>query len=86
MLTIPGDPATTRAVTWWSRYDRNGVAELVVADADPRHIENARSINAQSAPREAGSRYAMGHRVIFDDLEPDTHYSYRVGDGDSWSE
>jgi hypothetical protein len=87
MLTIPGDPLTSRAVTWRSQSTSQvGIAELVVADADPKHVEGARNLEATSAPWEEGSDDAMGHRVVFDGLSPDTRYSYRVGDGENWSE
>lgn len=87
MMTIPGNPATSRAVTWRTTYGNgNGVAQLVVADADPRHVENSRDLNADSVPWEEGSQVALGHRVVFDGLDPDTCYSYRVGDGEIWSE
>ena len=37
-------------------------------------------------PWEEDSRMTMGHKVIFDNLKPDTKYVYRVGDNENWSE
>jgi hypothetical protein len=91
MLTIPGDPATSRAVTWRTSFDvKDGLAQLAESDADPVHVKTARSFDVQSVPWEEGSDLAMGHRVLFENLASDTMYSYRVGgrvgEEEYWSE
>lgn len=87
MLTIPGNPATSRAVSWRTAY-RNTVSigEIVPADAAPQLEQKARRVSGNHAAWETGSMTAMGHKIIFEGLEPDTKYAYRVGDDEHWSE
>jgi hypothetical protein len=87
MLTIPGDPATSRAVSWRTVYeDTVSIGEIALMDAAPELEKTKVTVTGTFAPWEEGSRSAMGHKVIFKDLKPDTKYAYRVGDGENWSE
>jgi hypothetical protein len=87
MLTIPGDPATSRAVSWRTVYeDTSSIGEIALMDAAPDLEKTSATVTGTSAPWEEGSQTAMGHKVIFKDLNPDTKYAYRVGDGENWSE
>ena len=87
MLTIPENPATARAVTWRTPYGASSpFAEIALFSASPYLEENSETISGTSSPWEEGSQQAMGHRVIFENLLPDTSYVYRVGNGDEWSE
>jgi len=87
MLTIPGDPAATRAVSWRTVFENTAsVGQIVVADASPRPVRVISHVTGAHAAWETGSQTAMGHKVIFEGLEPDTRYAYRVGDGTHWSE
>ncbi|MCK5346550.1 MAG: fibronectin type III domain-containing protein, partial [Candidatus Heimdallarchaeota archaeon] len=87
MLTIPGDPATSRAVTWRTVYeDTASIGEITLMDAAPTLEQNKVTVTGIFAPWEEGSQTAMGHKVIFENLKPDTKYAYRVGDNENWSE
>ncbi|MGD9558558.1 MAG: metallophosphoesterase [Mangrovibacterium sp.] len=87
MLTIPGDPATSCAVSWRTVYENTvSAGEIIEAFPSPRPEKQARMVQGTSAAWEKGSSAAMGHKVVFDDLKPGTLYAYRVGDGTNWSE
>ena len=87
MLTIPGNPATSRAVSWRTVYeDTISLGEIVIADAAPDLEQKKVTISGTYKPWEDGSRQAMGHIVIFENLKPDTKYAYRVGNNNNWSE
>jgi 3',5'-cyclic AMP phosphodiesterase CpdA len=87
MLTIPGDPATSRAVSWRTVYeDTVSIGEIALMDAAPTLEENKVTVTGTFSPWEKGSQAAMGHKVIFENLKPDTKYAYRVGDYENWSE
>lgn len=94
ILTFHGDPAKKRAVTW--RTDdsvKKAVAQVAEATVNSKFTEQARTVNATTQPLELGdcprnSQLVVHcHSVIFDDLQPDTTYAYRVGsEGGYWSE
>ncbi len=94
ILTFNGDPATTRAVTW--RTDTSittGVAQIAEATVNSKFEDDAITINAELEEfdlgtfRENNSLIVHYHSVVFEGLEPDKLYAYRVGDGeDHWSE
>lgn len=86
VLTWPGDPATTQAVSW--RTDASApvaVAELAVAgDLGPK-MEAKRHLG-RTAEFETSEGIVHQHRVGFRSLRPSTLYAYRVGDGANWTE
>ena len=94
MLTFHGDPATSRAVTW--RTDTQvsrSVAQIAVATVNSGFTKNVRTTIATTESFDLGlykgnaSLSVHYHSVVFEDLQPDTLYAYRVGDGDEhWSE
>lgn len=87
MLTIPGNPATSRAVSWRTVYDDSvSIGEIALVDVAPALEKNKVSVPGTFAAWESGSKASMGHKVIFENLEPETKYAYRVGDGKNWSE
>jgi hypothetical protein len=87
MLTIPGDPSKSRAVTWRTAYnDTVSIGEIVLLELSPDLEDKAKKVTGTFAPWEEGSTTTMGHRVVFENLIPDTKYAYRVGNGKNWSE
>ncbi|MBN1116830.1 MAG: metallophosphoesterase [Bacteroidales bacterium] len=87
MLTIPGNPSTTRAVSWRTDFTiKNAYAQIIEATEKPLFDSIANTIEAQSSSWETGSDLAMGHRVIFSGLKPSALYNYRVGGDGGWSE
>lgn len=93
-LSFCGDPATTRTVTWRTHTGvTNAYAEIAKALAEPRFDKPAKRLSAttervdlnQAANNRQGEVHY--HSVVFKDLEPETLYAYRVGDGKNrWSE
>lgn len=97
ILSVTQDPSTSMAVTWRTHASiHTGVAEIVPAGANPLSVKDAKRISAVSQTlRSEDGRYkeliwegvtANYHSVIFPDLQPNTLYSYRVGNGVEWSE
>ena len=87
MLTIPGNPATSRAVSWRTIYgDTISLGEIALADAAPELEQNKITVSGTFKPWENDTRQTMGHKVVFDNLRPDTQYAYRVGNINNWSE
>jgi 3',5'-cyclic AMP phosphodiesterase CpdA len=87
MLTISGDPATSRAVSWRTVYnDSISIGQLATMDPAPKLEQHNDVFQGTYKPWSEGDQTAMGHKVIFQGLEPNTKYAYRVGDGKNWSE
>jgi len=87
MLTIPDDPAISRAVTWRTcPSTKKTVGQITEATASPFFQDQLKTIAGSSTFWMQGDSSALGHRVIFEHLSPETMYTYRVGDGENWSE
>ncbi|MBA9027961.1 purple acid phosphatase family protein [Peribacillus huizhouensis] len=89
ILNWKGDTATTQAVTW--RTDTSVVtpqAQIAVAGDGPSFKQQAVTIIAESSSEVKGNQEYTSkyHTVNFEDLNPETKYLYRVGDGVNWSE
>lgn len=89
ILNWKGDTATTQAVTW--RTDTSVVtpqAQIAVAGDGPSFKQQAVTITAESSSEVKGNQEYTSkyHTVNFEDLNPETKYLYRVGDGVNWSE
>ena len=92
-LSFHGDPATSRAVTW--RTDTSvpsANAQIAVATADPKFSDSAVTLEAATEAVDlslhAGNQQGTVHyhSVMFEELQPDTMYAYRVGSEGNWSE
>ena len=87
ILTWKESPATSQAVTWrTNRGDDKAVAEIAPADASPDFVKNAKKFKTVTTELQSGTHKVYYHSVNFTNLQPDTLYAYRVGNGDSWSE
>ncbi|RUL88780.1 purple acid phosphatase family protein [Tautonia sociabilis] len=87
ILTFAGDPRTSQAVTW--RTDttvHHAFAEIALADHGPKFVDRAETVEAESSTLTTDLGEATFHSVVFEGLEPETTYAYRVGDGVNWSE
>ena len=96
-LSVTQDPSTSMAVTWRTHPSvQQGKAEIVLANANPLSVREAESIPAFTEKiRTKDGNYkelywngvtANYHSVVFENLKPNTLYSYRVGEGTAWSE
>lgn len=89
ILTWAGDPATTAAVTWRTNKptEKPALAQIAVASANPSFTTTAANFPAETQPVTLAEGPEVNyHTVKFENLSPDTRYSYRVGDGTTWSE
>jgi hypothetical protein len=92
VLTWADDPASTLSVSW--RTDStvtDAKAQIAPARAAPSFYTEARTVDAttqtlSAATADGQSVTAKYHSVTFEDLEADSLYAYRVGDGTHWSE
>lgn len=88
LLTWSGEPATTQAITW-----RTGIpmqspqAQFARLDADPNFEKAETTVLGKGATEDLGNGQTANHYVVnLQGLIPNTRYSYRVGDGQVWSE
>ena len=87
VLTWPGDPSTSAAVTWRTTT-QTGYArgQIAVADADPAFAQTATEVVAMTQTLDLTPGWSFYHTARFEALTPETQYAYRVGDGTTWSE
>lgn len=87
VMNVTEDPARSAAITWRTeRSVTTSYAELAPASADPRSVANAARFTANTTAPFADSLPVRYHSFIFRDLQPNTLYTYRVGQADQWSE
>jgi hypothetical protein len=86
VLTWAGDPASTQAITW--RTDTSvsqSWVEVMKATDKPLDFQGERvSAKTQAFVSDLGESHY--HSVELTDLESNSLYAYRVGDGVNWSE
>ncbi|MDA8663894.1 fibronectin type III domain-containing protein [Porticoccaceae bacterium] len=86
VLTWEDDPATTQSVTWRTDITvKEGVAHLALANANGRALETT-SHKAKTSAFSSDINDANYHTVTFRELDPNTLYTYRVGDGVNFTE
>ncbi len=92
MLNYGADPTTTASVTWRTNTEeKTAYAEIAKATAAPKFWRTAERFTAKTTLLDGSKVEDAGivanyHSVTFDELEPNTLYGYRVGDGEHWSE
>tara|TARA_B100000989_G_scaffold265821_1_gene218925 strand:+ start:92 stop:1498 length:1407 start_codon:yes stop_codon:yes gene_type:complete len=94
ILTFYGNPATSRAVTWRTDSSiKSGIAQIAEATVNSSFIRKTIRYKAITEPFDLGlykgnnSLNVNYHSVIFQKLQPNKLYAYRVGDGVKyWSE
>jgi len=92
VLNLGQNPENSAAVTWRTTKDNKvGYAEIAKATAAPKFWKNAKKIKAKIYELDGRDVPKAGiesnyFSVAFDDLEPNTLYGYRVGNGEYWSE
>jgi len=88
ILSLTADPAHSQAVTWRTeKAIELAQAQIAIASANPNFEKTATTVSARAskAERESG-RSAGEYAAQFEGLSPNTRYSYRVGNGTTWSE
>lgn len=92
VLNLGQNPEKSASVTWRTTTEINqGFAEIAKATAAPKFWRTAKTIKAIKEELD-GTNVPMANikvnyfSVKFTDLEPNTLYGYRVGNGDYWSE
>jgi len=88
LLTWAGDPARTQAVTWRTgTLASSPKAQIAPFTGNPADVKAAQTVTATGvAVTLTGDQTAAHYRVQFENLNPGTKYTYRVGDGSTWSE
>ncbi len=88
LLNSHEDLSRNAVVSWRTEATvEKSLGQISVASADPRFVKTAREVvgTSQTVVLSNGNK-AQYHRVRFEGLTPGTAYSYRVGDGKTWSE
>jgi len=92
VINLGADPKTSASVTWRTSSEiATSFAEIAVADAAPKFWRTAKTLTAKTTNFDGTQILNAGfvsnyHSVSFTDLQPNTIYAYRVGDGKRWSE
>jgi len=92
VVSLGEDPSTTLTITWRTSAEvTEAYVELAKATAAPKFWRNAKTIKAETTTLDAteiemAQVKANYHAVVCSNLEPNTVYGYRVGDGKHWSE
>ncbi|MEM1452083.1 MAG: metallophosphoesterase family protein [Planctomycetota bacterium] len=87
VLTLAADPATTVDVSW--RTDTSvteAAVEFALATPGPSFTKAVDSRDATTTPFGIEGEEVHRHHVQLSELEPETAYVYRVGQGEAWSE
>ena len=86
VLTWEEDPATTQSVSWRTDISvKRAIAQLAVANSNGRAL-NPKTFPALTTKFSSDLNSSHYHTVTFRDLDPETLYVYRVGDGINFSE
>ena len=93
ILTFNGDPATKRAVTWRTDSSvKKAKAQIAVATVNSGFVKEATTYFAATEEFDLGiyksnkSLIVNYHSVVFENLNSNTLYAYRVGNDENWSE
>ena len=86
VLTWNDDPARTQSVNWRTDISvKKGFAQIAIANANGRTLR-PKKFDAETTYFKSDINEAHYHSVTFKNLEEDTLYAYRVGDGVNWTE
>ncbi len=88
ILSLTADPAHSLAVTWRTEKVLDAAqAQIAHASANPNFDKAAVTVTATPTKAEVASGKVAGiYAALFEGLKPNERYSYRVGDGTTWSE
>ena len=93
ILTFNGNPSTKRAVTWRTDSSvKKAEAQIAIAGLNSDFVNEAITYTANTEEFDLGlyksnkSLLVNYHSVVFENLNPNTLYAYRVGYAENWSE
>jgi len=88
ILSLTAEPAHSQSVTWRTEKALDTAkAQIALASANPNFEKAAATVMAAAANAEIPNGKVVGeYAAQFSGLIPNTIYSYRVGDGTTWSE
>lgn len=88
ILGWTSDPAHSQAVSWRTeKLAATPQVQFSVSSANPDFVKSAFAVKAIGAAFDAGNGKIVGaYRANLENLNPQTRYLYRVGDGKNWSE
>lgn len=87
VLNLTTAPQTSMAVNWRTAAAvTDSIGQVAEAEDGPDFKRQIRSVSGVSHVHATTRVTARYHSVVFDELEPDTKYIYRIGDGKHWSE
>ena len=93
ILTFNGNPSTKRAVTWRTDSSvKKAEAQIAIAGLNSGFVNEAITYTANTEEFDLGlyksnkSLLVNYHSVVFENLNPNTLYAYRVGYAENWSE
>jgi len=88
ILSLTAEPAHSQSVTWRTEKALDTAkAQIALASANPNFEKAATTVMAATAKAEVPGGKTVGeYAAHFSGLLPNTRYSYRLGDGTTWSE
>lgn len=88
ILNITENPSTSQAITWRTNLiGSKQQAQITPSTGLTKLSKNSRTVFAKTEKINLdGNKIIYQHSLIFDSLEPDTLYAYRVGEKKNWSE
>ena len=87
MLSIGGDPISEYTVTWRTQVGvTKTIAQIAEATPNPKFEDAIKEVEGSFSENYGDSGDRLAHKVRFTNLEPNTQYSYRVGNDKVWSE
>ena len=87
-LSLTADPSHSQAVTWRTGKAISSVqAQIAPASANPNFEKATVSVTASATKANIpGGKIVGEYSAQFNGLSPNSRYTYRVGDGATWSE
>ena len=79
LVSWNADPANSFSVTWRSLAGTEAVAEIAEATEGPQFLKKVERTKAETSPLKTNLGVVHMHAATFDQLKPDTLYTYRVG-------
>lgn len=81
VLSWKEDPSTTQSVNWQTSFDSSAWVEYTIDNGSPYLEQSAIRINGVSKKFKTEKGYFFSHEATIRDIEPNTVYTYRVGNG-----